>query len=227
MKNLLRYKYQNSNFFICLLIILVMGICLSCSRKPSSTADIPRLLSSAVKVSVAPFTHPLNPGQLISGQLPKIQGYIPEQDLQNLDMSLRETLLNNTKRNYNFLPANILPADWNSGTVTSQPSALEKWLAYGKKYNVQYLLVPQVLDWHERQGSEAGVTEAAYVRLDFYLINVPAGTVVSKSSFEEQQVGLADNFLDIAQFFKRKGRWITAGQLSADGMLKAIKDFGL
>lgn len=227
MKNLIRHKTQNGNFFIFSALILLMTISLSCSRKPASTADIPRLLSPSIKVSVAPFTHPLNPGQLISGQLPRIQGFIPEQDLQNLDMSLREVLLNNTKRNYNFLPANALPPDWNDGKVTPQPTGLEKWLAYGKKYNVQYLLVPQVLDWHERQGSEAGVTEAAYVRLDFYLINVPAGNVVAKSSFEEQQVGLADNLLDIVQFFKRKGRWITAGQLSADGMLKAVKDFGL
>ena len=56
------------------------------------------------------------------------------------------------------------------------------------------------------------------MRVEFFLINVAAGTVMSRSVFEERQEGLVDNLLKVGSFIKRRGQWVTAEQLSVDGM---------
>lgn len=84
-----------------------------------------------------------------------------------------------------------------------------------------------MLDWHQREGSKAGVTNAAHVRVEFFLLRVDEGEVASRSVYDEQQVGLADNLLNMGTFIKRRGQWVTAEQLAAEGMRKAVKDMGL
>lgn len=218
---------RNSAILKAGLIILGLAICVNCSRRPTSTADIPRLISQAHKVSVAPFTQPLNPSQLISGQIPEFQGRIPADALQNLDMRLREALITGTNRQYTFLPARDLPNSFQMAHSSGQPTGFDSWLEFGRKTGAEYLLIPQVLDWHEREGSEAGVTSSAHVRLEFFLMDVPRKTIVGRSVFEEKQVGLIDNLLTVGDFVKRKGQWVSAGDLASDGMVQAIKDLGL
>lgn len=212
--------------------LLIAAFCLvllaqACVRKPQSTADVPRLISQSYKISVAPFTQPLTPGQLITGQIPEDQGKAPQDALAALDADLRQALLTKTHRQYDFLPAPH-PYDDMAVTHTSgQPNALERWLIYARKHNAQYLLVPQVLDWHEREGSQAGVESSAHARVEFFLLNARDGLVTARSVFEEKQVGLVDNLLGVADFFKRKGQWVTAQRLAYDGIDKAIKELGL
>lgn len=211
-------------YCICaLMLVCVFG----CSRQPASTADVPRLMPAAYKISVAPFTQPLNPSHLITGQIPDQQGRIPADALENLDMELREVLIGSTKRQYIFIPASQLPKGWGQARSSGQPSALERWLEYGREHGAQFLLVPQVLDWHEREGSQAGVTSSAHVRVEFFLLNIKEEMASSRSIFEEKQVGLVDNLLTVADFVKRKGQWVTAQELAVDGMKKAVKDLGL
>ena len=206
---------------------LCLTLAVACTRQPTSTADVPRLLSSGYKISVAPFTQPLHPGQLIVGQIPEMQGRIPHDALVALDRELREVLITGTKRQYTFIPRQNLPADLTNAHSTGQPGALPRWLAYGREHGAQYLLIPQVLDWHEREGSSAGVTQSAHVRVEFFLVNVAEGEMGGRSIFEEKQVGLTENLLTVGEFFKRKGAWVSAQDLAVDGMKKAVRDLGL
>lgn len=209
---------------------LVLGLCFiicACARQPASTADVPRLLSQSYRVSVAPFTQPLNPGQLITGQIPEEQGQIPQDELLLLDMDLRDALQGDTNRRYFFIPRQNLHQELNYSHSTGQPDALARWIAYGKKHDAQLLLIPMVLNWHEREGSQAGVTSSAHVRVEFFLLNITTGTLLNRSTFEEKQVGLIDNLLSVADFVKRKGQWVSARQLAQEGMAKAVRELGL
>ena len=207
-------------------LCLLMIAC-ACSRRPSSTADVPRVISPSFVVSVAPFTQPINASQLITGHIPDNQGRIADEQLPSLDRRFQAMLNTDSKRQYKFINTIDLPKDLTSFHSSEQPQALPLWIAYGKKQGAQLLLVPQVLDWHERQGSTAGVTQPAHVRVEFFLINIASGYVMSRSVFEERQEGLADNLLKMGEFFKRHGQWVTAEELSEDGMRKAVKDMGL
>lgn len=202
-------------------------ICTACSRGPSGTADVPRILPRSWEITVAPFTQPRTPAQLITGSIPMNQGIVPEKAFVALNRDLRSLLQADANRRYEFLPDNDLPHDWNSGKSSGQPSALGRWVAFAKAHNAHYLLVPQVLDWHEREGSEAGVTASAHTRLEFFLIDADAGQWHGRSIFEEKQVGLIDNLFTVGDFMRRRGQWVTAGDLAIDGMKKAIKELGL
>lgn len=198
----------------------------ACTRKPSSTAEVPPVLSHAYQVSVAPFSQPTAPSELICGNLPEPQGLISQEDLALLDGDLRAVLSKDGKRRYTFLstPLKMASISLHHG---SQPQALSQWLAYGKKQGADLLLVPMVINWHERAGSRAGVTESAEVHLEFFLLKVSSQTVMNRCIFEEKQAALAENFLNIGSFIKRRGSWVSARDLAGEGMQKAKKEFGL
>ena len=84
-----------------------------------------------------------------------------------------------------------------------------------------------MLNWHQREGSRAGVTRPAHVRVEFFLINIQQGTVQERSVYDVEQSGLTSNLLEIGDFLKRKGGWATADELAREGMLKAVKDLML
>ncbi len=192
------------------LIVLCLALAVSCARRPRSTAEAPRVISASYSISVAPFTQPTNASQLIVGRIPEDQGRIPGDMLLALDMKLREVLLTDTKRRYTFIARQNLPQNLTQFHSSEQPQALPLWQ-----------------DWHQREGSRAGVTQSAHVRVEFFLLKVDDGTLMNRSIFEEKQVGLTENLLTVGSFFKRKGAWVTAEDLSVDGMRKAIKDLGL
>lgn len=212
-------------------IFLLFALCLllalgACARRPSGTAQVPRSLSPMYAVSVAPFTQPMGTSQLISGRIPDNQGRIAPEMLPALDVRLRH-VLGQGKRPYRFVARQALPESTASFHSSEQPQTLPHWIAYGKKHGAQFLLVPQILNWHERQGSRAGVTQAAHVRLEFFLLRVDSGVVQERAVFEEQQTGLADDLLGVGSFFRRGGQWITAEELAEEGMRKAVRELGL
>lgn len=206
---------------------LLCALCMACSRAQSGREYATRQLPHSWQICVAPFTQPLTPAQLLTGSIPENQGHVPEKVLAMLDRDLRQLLQRETDRSYVFLPQSQLPPDWHSGKSSGQPSALKRWLDYGKEHNAAWLLVPQVLDWHEREGSEAGVTRSAHARLEFFLLDIDRGLPLNRSVFEEKQVGLIDNLFTVGEFFRRRGQWVSASDLAMDGMKNAITELGL
>ena len=212
---------------VSLLMLLCLALALSCTRRPASTADVPRSLPAEYKISVAPFTQPSETSQLITGHIPEMQGRIARDELAMLDRAFRHILQTGTKRDYTFIPRRDLPTDGVAYHAAERPQALPKWLAYGRSAGAQYLLIPQVLDWHQREGSSAGVVRAAHVRLEFFLVRVEDGTILKRTVFEEKQVGLTENLLTVGSFFKRRGAWITAEELAEEAMQLAREEMHL
>lgn len=212
------------------LLLLTLSIALIifvCSCRPRSTAEVPRSVSPSYTVFVAPFTQPIVSGQLITGSIPEHQGRIVEEQLPSLDQQMRTILSTETKRLYKFITSMERPRDFTKFHNSGQPQALPLWLQYGKKQGAHLLLVPQVLDWHEREGSGAGVIQPAHVRVEFFLLNIDRDLVIGRSVFEETQQGLVDNLLNVGAFLHRRGQWVTAEQLCIDGIRKATRDLGL
>lgn len=208
---------------VCLMLLLA----LACSRKPSSTADVPRLVPASYSITVAPFTQPHSAVDLIMGRIPEAQGVAGDGVLAGLDTRLRHVLQTQTKRSFAFTqktPRKLAPTRFKGA---DQPKGLGQWLAVGRKDRAQLLLVPMVLDWHQREGSSAGVTTPAHVRVEFFLLKVADGTVMNRSVYEVEQTGLVNNLLTVGDFVKRHGQWVTAEDLAEEGMVKAVKELGL
>lgn len=217
------------NRFLWILCALLSLLVLTggCNRKPASTADVPRSLSHQYKIAVAPFTQPRDISQLIMGQLPQPQALAARDVLIAQDRQLRDVLYTTTKRSYDFLPRTRPLPDLKRFHTSERPQALPLWVEYARKTPADILFIPQVLTWRDRQGSAAGVTEPAHVRLEFFLLNIKEGNIIGHSVYEVEQQGLTENLLNVGDFFKRQGKWVTAEELAREAMIKAVKDLNL
>ncbi|WP_462263996.1 hypothetical protein [Desulfovibrio piger] len=217
------------NRFLWILCALLSLLVLTggCNRKPASTADVPRSLSHQYKIAVAPFTQPRDISQLIMGQLPQPQALAARDVLIAQDRQLRDVLYTTTKRSYDFLPRTRPLPDLKRFHTSERPQALPLWVEYARKTSADILFIPQVLTWRDRQGSAAGVTEPAHVRLEFFLLNIKEGNIIGHSVYEVEQQGLTENLLNVGDFFKRQGKWGTAEELAREAMIKAVKDLNL
>ena len=217
------------NRFLWILCALLSLLVLTggCNRKPASTADVPRSLSHQYKIAVAPFTQPRDISQLIMGQLPQPQALAARDVLIAQDRQLRDVLYTTTKRSYDFLPRTRPLPDLKRFHTSERPQALPLWVEYARKTSADILFIPQVLTWRDRPGSAAGVTEPAHVRLEFFLLNIKEGNIIGHSVYEVEQQGLTENLLNVGDFFKRQGKWVTAEELAREAMIKAVKDLNL
>lgn len=206
------------------LMLAVVGLALlaGCQKAQRGPAPLPDL-----KVGVAGFTQPLTMADLLAGYIPDDQHKADATHLADLDRAFAEELKARTTRAFSYVRPSVSGVDASKSHSASRPLALTYWVELGKKAGVDLLVVPHVVDYVEREGGDMGVTKAAKVMIDTYLIDIRDGSLVSRSHFDEQQVGLAENILDMQRFLSRGGKWLSATDLSREGMRKAIKEFGL
>ena len=177
-------------------------------------------------VAVAPFTQPTQTTELLSGFIPEDQKKISEQTLAALDDLFRDKL-KKSGRSYVFLSDADISGDM-ARDARGRRNALVTWATRARAAGADMIIVPHIIEMQARVGGKAGVMSAASVNEDFYLIDArdPA-TLVMRSHFAEEQKSLASDITKIGSFFRRGGSWITAEELAAEGMDKALEEFGL
>lgn len=203
------------------LVALVLGLW-GCAT-PRQGPELPH-----VKIGVAEFSQPQSTTEMLAGYMPEDGPRIQPKRLTELDATLAEVLRTETRRQYadaeTFLGCRDAKAP---GQTSGRVAALRHWVAVGACMKVDFILVPQVYEFHEREGSEAGVTRPAGVILDFFLVDVNNSVLTSRSHFDETQAALASNLLDAGKFISRGAKWVSAIELAREGMVKAIEDMGL
>lgn len=70
----------------------------------------------------------------------------------------------------------------------------------------------------EREGSAMGIRKPASIGFTVQLIHTEDGRLLWKASYHETQKSLLEDITTLPLFFKRKGRWLTAAELSDDGV---------
>lgn len=209
---------------LCLVLFTCVALLPACqSRLLNPPTEKHSSVPHDLRLGVASFVQPLNTSQLITGMLPEHQGRVPVNAFIAVDNQLRADL---GQRPYTWIPVReAAPTATLHDSAT--PQALPQWIAFARQHKVELLLVPYIIDWQQREGSGVGVTHPAYVKVEFYLIDARQGRLIRRSTFEERQVGLADNLLTVGAFVKRKGAWVTAEDLTREAIAKAVKELGL
>ncbi len=230
---------MRKNFIALFLLLMVSSVLFACQSKspsksggsttPQATSKSPAEagghIPSSTIVGVVPFSQPTNTGQLIAGSLPRDQGRIAADQLRTASKMLR-TSLNASRRNYRELPLPIAVQN-NALFNAPSPAALPLWIAYGQSQRVDFLLVPQIIHWHQREGGRVGVKSSAHVRAEFFLIDIPNQRVFRRTIFDEKQMGLAEDLTKLGTFFQRGGSWITAEEMTQEAINQAIKEMRL
>lgn len=211
-------------YLVLLLVLsfaLLAGACAKTRQAP--------LPSGNLKVGVAHFTQPIAATDMLAGYTPENTPRIDRKVLNEMDVLLASVLSSNTKRGFvgREEALRCSKAIAAKGGRSNNQAALRTWCAVGNCMKVDLLVVPQLYEYHEREGSAVGVTKPASVIMDIFVIDVRNETLLSRSRFDEAQSSLSSNLLDAGKFFKRGGKWITAADLAKEGMEKAVKELSL
>lgn len=194
-----------------------------------STPRQPPLPVGALKLGVASFTQPLTASDMLAGYAPEETPRIDKKVLSEMDDLLASVLAANSKNNFQSREsarhcARVVREQ--SGRGGAQ-AALRTWSAIGRCMGVDLLVVPQLYEWRERDGGPLGVVAPASVIMDIFVLDVRNEALISRSRYDETQSALSSNLLEAGKFFRRGGRWVSAGDLAREGMEKAVRELGL
>jgi hypothetical protein len=205
--------------YIILSLLIFCTACASTTRWPA--------VESQTTLAVAHFVHPQHDWELMAGVLPEEPSVITQESLDALDEQLA-VLLEKSDLRAVLQAATVQRCEEIVQAEKERPrfETLDYWKSVGTCMKSDYLLVPYVSRWQEREGGEWGVKRPAGVTLDLYLIKTATGEV-RRYHFEEEQQGLAENLLKGGRFFKRKGRWITPLEISAEALEEGVRVLGL
>ncbi|WP_052812909.1 hypothetical protein [Desulfonatronum thioautotrophicum] len=204
------------------LLLLILG---ACAPRPAGTPLPPQ-----ATLAVAGFHQPLHGWQMVTGTRAGESVILTAEQLEELDGMLAELLRGEEGRPFLGPEATrqcqelvLARVGWERAGV----SGLRYWMDVGQCVQTDYLLIPQVLEWREREGGEWGVTEPGRVVLELTLLDIENQFVVRRFQYDEQQRSLSEDLLQAGRFFRRGGRWLPAKELARDGLEIGLREMGL
>jgi TolB-like protein len=108
------------------------------------------------------------------------------------------------------------------GENVAPGNGLARMRKIGELVYADAVITGRVRRYRERVGNEIGVKSAASVAFTLELVDVRRGDVVWSTSFDETQKGLSENILALGDIGWRGIRWLTAEQLTQDGVRKVV-----
>jgi len=122
------------------------------------------------------------------------------------DYSASMSVFKQLKRNYPHKPLRSLAVD------------------FARELEVAYVVVGILDNYIERKGSAGGVERPASVGFNMYILHAPSGSVVFEGTFSETQQSLTENPAKAISFFKRGARWLSAEELSREGIKDILEE---
>jgi len=95
----------------------------------------------------------------------------------------------------------------------------------GRELGADAVLYGYVFRFRERKGFAYGTDKAASVAFAMHLINVRDGSLLWKGIFDKTQTTLMEDIFQILSFYKERGRWVTARELTEEGVSEILKTF--
>jgi len=110
-------------------------------------------------------------------------------------------------------------------TESPGESPLKTLTKVGKKIGADGIIAGYLFYYRERKGFGYSVEKPASVAFCVHLVRVEDGVSVWKGVFDKTQSSLMENILDIFPFIRGGGKWMTAEELSREGIRQILKDF--
>jgi hypothetical protein len=95
----------------------------------------------------------------------------------------------------------------------------------GKELGADVVAVGYVYRYIEREGNKYSVEHPASVFFEIHLIDTIDGRIIWRGFFDRTQKSLMEDVFQISSFFKAGGTWMTARQLTEQGMNKIFETF--
>lgn len=204
------------------LLLIVLALCAACATPARWQPVAPQ-----ATIAVAHFVHPQYDWELMAGVLPEEPAKVSADSLRELDGALL-SILGRPQGRPVMRQAMVKQCEEIVLASKERPrfETVEYWKSVGKCMSADFLLVPYLTRWQEREGTQWGVDQPAAITLDLYLIETATGQV-RRYHFEEEQQGLAENLLKGKRFFKRGGRWLTPLEITTEALDEGTRELGL
>jgi len=95
----------------------------------------------------------------------------------------------------------------------------------GDALGAEGVIAGYVFRFRERKGVAYSVERPASVGFEIHLIRSSDAVIVWKGSYDRTQSTLMEDLLQIASFYREGGRWVTAEELTEEGVEEIIKSF--
>jgi len=95
----------------------------------------------------------------------------------------------------------------------------------GKEIGADGIIAGHLFCYRERKGFDYSAEKPASVTFCVHLIRVSDGVSVWKGVFDKTQSSLMENILELLPFIRGGGKWMTAEELSREGMREILKGF--
>lgn len=95
----------------------------------------------------------------------------------------------------------------------------------GSELGVDGIIVGYVSCCRERKGYTYSAEKPASVTFNVHLIRVEDGNLVWRGIFDKTQSSLMEDLLNIASFIRQGGKWVTAKELSEEGVEGLLETF--
>ena len=95
----------------------------------------------------------------------------------------------------------------------------------GTELGADITVIGHVFRYVERIGYDYSAEKPASVAFEIIFINSQNGSTIWRGVFDKTQKSLMEDVLQIASFYKGGGKWLTARELTKQGMDQAFKTF--
>ena len=95
----------------------------------------------------------------------------------------------------------------------------------GNELGADFIAVGYVYRYTERVGYQYSSEHPASVAFEIHLIKTADGSIIWRGFFDKTQKSLMEDVLQVTSFFKGGGKWLTARQLTEQGMNKIFETF--
>lgn len=224
--------YSSSGLLLRLLVFfVVVAIFSGCQRASGvSTSIIQEKEPVYKRIAVLPFQK-ANPEDMAKNAVPMaipasiiklpVDTAAPEQAVETL---FWEKLMA-TKR-FDLVSTDRVEGIFQQVTSTSYKMTLAEAISkVGAELEADALIVGYVYRFRERRGYDYSVEKPASVSFEIQLFRCRDGALVWKGFFDKTQTSLMENMFGASYFIKDRGRWITAKELTAQGMDDTLKKF--
>jgi len=145
----------------------------------------------------------------------------PERKIEEIFLKRIES-----SKQHSLIPSGYVSGVYKRVSATSfEKSPLEILAEVGKEVGADGIVAGYLFCYMERKGFGYSVERPASVAFCVHLIRIKDGVSVWKGVFDKTQSSLMENIFNILPFIKSGGKWITAEELSQEGIKEILKDF--
>jgi hypothetical protein len=215
------------SLFFCLFLYVVIG----CHYRGDSIASATEEKLVFDRIAVAPFQQ-IGPDELISGTVrcPLCGMTLNGSPAQGNPEKVLETLfveqLENYKPKFSVISGERVAGIFRRVSSNSLTTPLRQILRdVGSELGAEGVVAGYLYRFRERKGVAYTVELPASVAFEIHLLRVSDGALVWRGIFDKTQTSLMEDLFQFSSFYREKGRWVTAEELTGEGLEQILKTF--